>query len=174
MDEISKLLLAFVTLIVGVVLLGSIATSTIGVTAGTQVVNETQDITIAIDGGTVETDVAFNVTNAPTGWQANTVDGCPLTGIAIKNATNAALTRDTDYTFYPANGSWTLKGTTVNTSKFWENNNSYVSYTYCGDDYLNISWGRSVLSVAVGMFALGLLIVSVGLFFSLAKDYGLI
>lgn len=157
---------------VGVVLLGTISTSVLGVSSGTQVVNETQAIGIAIDAGTVETNVAFNVTNRPTGWKAET-DGCPLTGIAIKNATNTALTRDTHYTFYPTNGSWTLKGTTVNTSHFWANNNSYVSYTYCGDDYMNLGWGRSILSVAVGMFALALLAVSVGLFYSIARDYGL-
>jgi hypothetical protein len=39
---------------------------------------------------------------------------------------------------------------------------------------MNLSWGRSVLSVAVGMFALGLLVVSVGLFYSMARDYGLV
>ena len=171
MDVVNKLILAFVTLIVGVVIIGTISTSVLGVSSGTQVVNETQAIGIAIDAGTVETNVAFNVTNAPTGWK---VDDCPLTGIAIKNATNAALTRDTHYTFYPENGSWTLKGTTVNTSKFWANNNSYVSYTYCGDDYMNLSWGRSVLSVTVGLFAIGLLITSVGLFYSIARDSGLV
>jgi hypothetical protein len=174
MDVINKLLFAFVTLIVGVVLLGTISTSVLSVNSGTNVVNETQAIDAAISGGTVNTNYPFNVTYAPTGWKADATDGCPLTGIAIKNATNTALVRDTDYTFYPTNGSWTLKGTTVNTSKFWANNNSYVSYTYCGDDYMNLGWGRSVLSVGVGMFAIALLIVSVGLFFSIARDYGLV
>jgi hypothetical protein len=170
MDVVNKLLLAFVTLILGLVLIGTIATSVIGVSSGTQVINETQAIGIAMDAGTVETNVAFNVTNAPTGWKT---EDCPLTGIAIKNATNAALTRDTDYTFYPTNGSWTLKGTTVNTSKFWANNNSYVSYTYCGNDYLNSSWGRSVLNISVGMFAIALLVASVALFYSVAQEAGI-
>jgi hypothetical protein len=171
MDAINKLLLAFVALIVGVVLLGSISTLVLGVNSGTNVVNETQDITAAISAGVVNTSYGFTVTNYPSGWKS---DDCPLTSVAIKNNTNTALTANTHYTFYPTNGTWYLKGTTVNTSHFWANNNSYVSYTYCGDEYLNLGWGRSILSVAVGMFALALLAVSVGLFYSIARDYGLV
>jgi hypothetical protein len=176
MDAVNKLLYAFLTLIVGVVLLGTISTSVLNVNSGTQVINETQAIDAALAGGALSITYPFNVTHAPAlgTWQRDTADGCPLTGIAIKNATNVALTRDTHYTFWPINGSWTLKGTTVNSTHFWANNNSYVSYTYCGDDYMNLTWGRSVLSVAVGMFALGLLAVSVGLFYAVARDYGLI
>jgi hypothetical protein len=171
MDAINKLILAFVTLIVGVVLLGTISTSVLQVNDKPIVVNETQAIGAAIANGITNTSYRFTVADAPTGWK---MAECPLTNIAIVNGTNAALVKDTHYTFYPNNGTWYLKGAGTNTSKFWENNNSYVTYTYCSDDYLNVSWGRSVLSVTVGMFAIGLLIVSVGLFFSMAKDYGLI
>jgi hypothetical protein len=167
MDAINKLLMAFLTLIVGVVLLGTIAGSTASVSQLQVISNETQAIGAAISGGITNTSYRFTVTNAPTGWK---VDDCPLTDIAIVNGTNAALTRDTHYTFYPTNGTWYLKGAGTNESKFWANNNSYVTYSYCGDDYLNLSWGRSMLSVAVGLFAIALLGVSVALFFSVAKD----
>jgi hypothetical protein len=123
MDAISKLLLAFVTLIVGVVLLGSISTSVLGVNSGTNVINETQAIGAAISGGITNTSYRFTVTNYPSGWKS---DDCPLTGIAIKNGTNTALVRDTHYTFYPTNGTWYLKGATTNVTHFWANNNSYV------------------------------------------------
>jgi len=168
MDTINKLLLAFITLIIGLVLLGSVATSVGSVNSLTTVTNETQSIAGAISEGIVNTSYGFTVTNAPTDWK--TID-CPLTSVAIVNATNADVA---DYTFYANNGTWYLSGTTVNTSKFWDNNNSYVTYTYCGDNYLNLGWGRSVLGVAVGMFALAILFVSLAMFYSLAKDAGLI
>lgn len=171
---INKLIGAFVTLIVGVVLLGTIATMSSPNTQLTNIVNETHDLTSALTNGAtgiVNTTYPFTVTNYPTDWK---VDDCPLTSISIVNATDSALTRNTDYTFYPANGTFTLKGTTVNTTFFTANNNSYVSYDYCGDDYINIAWGRTAISVSIGLFAIALLIVSVALFFSVARDYGLV
>lgn len=183
MDVINKLLFAFVTLIVGIVLIGTISTSVLQVNSISNVVNETIDVSraLAANGvgtGVVNTTYPFQVTNSPTGWKT---DDCPLTSVVIRNFTNADLTSNVDFTFHPANGTWNLKGTTVNVTKLrgaggggTTGNNTYVSYSYCGDDYMNLSWGRSVLSVAVGMFALALLIVSVGLFYSIGKDYGLV
>ena len=49
-----------------------------------------------------------------------------------------------------------------------------VGYTYCGDDYMNIAWGRSILNLVAGFFALGILGVGIGLFYSIAKDAGII
>jgi hypothetical protein len=183
MDAISKLLFAFLTLIVGIVLLGTISTSVLGVNSVTNVVNETIDVSHAlaengVGTGVVNTTYPFVVAHYPTDWK---VQDCPLTSVVIRNFTNSDLTLNTDYTLYPANGTWYLKGTTVNVTKLrgaggggTTGNNTYVSYSYCGDDYMNLQWGRSVLSVAVGMFALGLLCVSVGLFFSIARDYGIV
>lgn len=171
MEAVSKLIYAFLTLIVGIVLLTTTAGQGNLITSKTVITNETQAIDAAISGGTTDVSYPFNVTNFPTGWKT---DECPLTDIAIVNATNVALVRDTHYTFYPANGSWTLKGASTNTSKFWENNNSYVTYTYCGNDYLNSGFGRTAISTSFGLFAIALMMTAVALFFSVAKDYDII
>lgn len=176
MDTLNKLIVAFVALIVGISLIGTISISANSIASAPYVINETQSLTgaLRVNGvgtGIVNTTYPFQVTHSPTGWQ---LQDCPLTGISIVNATNTALTKDTHYTFYPANGTWYLKGVTVNTTHFNANNNSYVSYTYCGDDYLSQSWGRGVMGITTGMFALGLLGVSIGLFYSIGKDFGLV
>ena len=54
------------------------------------------------------------------------------------------------------------------------NNNSLMSYTHCPDNYMNIGWGRTLINLVPGLFAIAILLASVGLFFSVAKDYGII
>jgi hypothetical protein len=118
----------------------------------------------------VNTSYPIVITNYPTGWKT---EDCQPASIDIRNATNAQLVKDTNYVFWPANGTVYLKGATTNVTFFTANNNSYISYTYCGDDYVNSSFGRSSLDVAVGMFAIAMLVVAVGMFWSIAKDAGL-
>jgi hypothetical protein len=66
----------------------------------------------------------------------------------------------------------TLENTS--TVRLTADNLTYVNYQYCPDDYINVSWGRSVIRYAVGFFAIGLLLVSVGLFYSVARDAGIV
>ncbi len=181
----SKIVLAFVTLLVGVILVGVVASETIARTDKTIISNET----ITIDAQT-----AWNVTgaggcvsnqtyehypaNGPTGWK--TTD-CPLTSVEFGNANStgsSGWTLDTDYQIDLATGNVTLLNTTkvndICSNDEGNTNTTYIDYTYCSDDYLNLSWGRTVLDLVAGFFAIAILMISVGLFYSIGKDANII
>ena len=173
-----KLIMGFVTLIIGISLLGVVATGSSDVTTKDVTQNESFVLTdmLGPDNNTeANVTVTQDVANAytSTDWQWNdgecTID---VTLLAMINATPA--TEGTDFNV-TANGAVALMNTT-----FWSLgdidtnlNVTMISYTYCGDDYMSLGWGRSIISLIPGFFAIALLMVSVALFYSVAKDTGL-
>ena len=182
MNMVSKLVLAFVVLMVGVSLIGTVAHQTNTAVDKTLVRNETFDIEPALlqDGcgaGSINITYPFTIANAPSGWKAN--GGCPIASAVVRNQTNVEVTVSTDYLFFTENGTFYLKNSTGYVGDDCldsgdETNVTAVDYTYCADGYMNIAWGRSILSLVAGFFALALLGVSVSLFYSVAKDAGII
>jgi len=164
-----KLVLAFVTLLLGVVLITSIATQGLAVTDKKVISNEVEAFTPTAEGGINTTEV-HTVTNAPTGWK---VDDCPLTSVTIGNASDD-FTLTTDYTLTASAGTFLLLNTAVVNGSIGADNNTYVDYTYCGDDYMNIGWGRTMINLVAGFFALAILGAAIGLFYSVGKDTGII
>lgn len=166
----SKLVLAFVTLIIGAVLIGSIATNGLAVTDKKSVSDEAIDISTARDAnGDINTSVTFTITsdNVPLSWQAA---DCPLSSIVYGNS-STDYTVTTDYTFATTTGVLTL----VNSTAVIEGGNStLIDYIHCGDDYMNLSWGRTLINLIAGFFAIAILLVSVGLFYDVAKDNNII
>jgi len=176
-NSITKLILGFLVLIVGLALIGSVATETNAVTeklsVSAEVIDISSDKTVAgaCPMGVNGTN-ALAITNAPTGWKTS---DCPISGFTMYNQTGVTATTVTDYVFYPANGTIMLKNTTLWSSLCTATSNTTtVAYTYCDDDYINIAWGRTVLNLVSGFFALALLMVSVALFYSVGKDTGII
>ena len=179
LSNIQKLMLAFVTLILGIVLVGVIATQSLAVTAKTIVYDESDALATA--GCIVAADVSVNeslsacnitVTNVPTGWKAT---DCPLTSVTVFNTsagTYSALTEGTDYNLVAPTGIIQMLNTTDTDEG--DVNTTYTNYVYCGDDYMNIGWGRSIINLVGGFFAIALLLVSVGLFYDVAKESGII
>ena len=170
----SKLILAFVTLILGAVLIGVVSSNALGVTATTHVYNESDDLTTCLAlsaGGGWEVNESnpncnITVTNAPTGWkQAD----CPLTTVSVYNSTGDLLTAATDYNLYASTGIIQMLDTDA--TENLTSNATFNYYSYCGDDYMNLSWGRSLLNLIGGFFALALLGISIGLFYSVGKDF---
>lgn len=172
-----KLIMAFVTLVIGIALIGVITTETGGVTSQDATLNETIDLTdyksgmINVSG--INTTLVLDLDNAYTtsNWQYD--DGqctVAVTSYAMDNATEA--TAGTDYNI-TANG-----GLALFDSGFWHtesaSNTTYITYTACQDDYMTLGWGRSILNIVPGFFAIALLMVSLGLFYSIAKDTGII
>lgn len=172
-ESSSKLILAFVTLLIGVALIGSIASEALGKTDKINIADEATNLSVSCyDGDQVDetnADCNITVTYAPTGWKS---DDCPLTNVVVTNYTGTELTEDTDYVIFDSTGIIQMLNTTETEST---NMGDYVlyDYTYCGDDYMNLSWGRTALLLVGGFFALGLLLTSVGLFYSVAKDNGI-
>ena len=174
LSTIQKLLLAFITLIIGLVLVGSIAVSTDDMTSYASTTGESHALNT--NGTQLNTSImvggAYTVTNRPTGWKA---ESCPLTAFSLSNTSGSVLTVDTDYRVYLANGTFTLVSpiTAEATLALYPTNTSNVAYQYCGDDYMQ-GWGGTILDLIPGFFALAILIFSVGMFYSIAKDTGIV
>ena len=169
MEIQGKLILAFVTLLLGVILVGTIATEGLLRTDKLNIDDEAVDITsLRIDNNNINESLTVAVTNAPTSWKS---EDCPLTNVVYGNASED-FTVTTDYTIDAATGSLTVKNTstTVNSVP----NATYIDYNYCNDDYLNLGWGRTLINLVAGFFAIAILLVSVGLFYSVAKDANII
>jgi len=173
-----KLLLAFVTLILGAVLVGVIATNALAVTAKTSIYDESSNLATSCIVGAAqqvnESDSACNITatNVPSGWKE--ID-CPLTSVTVENTsagTYTALAEGTDYNLFASTGIVQMLNTTDTDAGDF--NTTYVNYVYCQDNYLNLGWGRTITNLVAGFFAIALLMISVGLFFDVAKDTGLI
>lgn len=169
-----KLVLAFVTLILGVVLIGSVATQSLAVTDKKNAVAETYDLTTrgCYQGewvnGTSDADCNITVTYAPTSWKQQ---DCPLTSVAAKNSTGTVLTLNTDYKLFDTIGIVQMLNTTA--TKNTSLGSVLLDYTYCRDDYMNSSFGRTGINLVSGMFGLALLLTAVGLFYSIVKEEGM-
>lgn len=170
----SKLILGFVILLLGAALIGTIATQGLGITEKTRTSNEVHTFAAGISGS-VNPATTYRVTNYPTGWKLVGSDACPLTSVVLTNSTGTPVwTLNTDYLLYAQNGSYKLLNTSQTTKIMHTDNKTYVSYTWCGDDYLNLSWGRTGIDLVAGLFAIALLLSAVGLFYSVAKDTGML
>lgn len=171
--SVSKLILAFVTLLLGVVLIGTVATNALAVTDKTTVTDESWNLaTACIVGNQVnesDADCNITVTNAPTGWKSN---DCPLASVVVTNSTPYTFTLDTDYYLFTSTGIVQMLNTT--STRAGHANTTLVDYKYCGDNYLNSSFGRTGVNLVPGFFGLALLLTSVGLFYNVAKEEGII
>lgn len=168
---IQKLMFAFVTLIIGLVLIGSISTSTTGVTSlirtSSEVHNVASPITLGRSIGSINETITYTLTNAPTGWK--TTD-CPITGFALTNLSGTSFTT----VLNAAAGTYTITNSTAALAALpVETNNTYATYLYCPDDYVS-SWGGTILDLIPGFFALAILIFSVGMFYSVARETGIL
>jgi|TARA_Y100000034_G_scaffold19770_1_gene22423 hypothetical protein len=170
-----KLIAAFVALILGAVLIGSISTNTLDVTQRLTVTNETVNYNSVLTGAGTVNGSAPNVTvasaNVPTGYE---VQDCNLESFTALNGSGTALVSGTDYNIDLTNGQIGLINTTSTQTTGNVGNDTLVSYTHCPNDYINVGWGRNILLLAPGFFALAILGIGIGLFYSLGKDHGII
>ena len=166
-DNTGKLVAAFVMIILGVVLISVIA-DTSSLVTDTLNVNETLTVGTYGAKSTLNTTDEIQLANAPTGWKQAE---CPITSLVIYNNTGVKLTLTTDYTFTASNGSILFVNTSVINHTFSGSNDTNVGYTYCADGYLTQAWSRSILDLVAGFFALGILGIGVGIFYSVARDY---
>lgn len=161
----SKLILAFVALIIAAVLIPQIATQGNLVTekkwSGTETFTEVRGA-----GGVVNGNHNFTIANPPTGWKQ---EDCTIGDFVLKNVSGYTMTDGTDYTFNQKYGNFTIKST-IPTNMSSLSNTTTATYTYCGDDYTNLNWGRTAINTTMGLYAIGAFLISVGLFYSVYKD----
>ncbi len=171
--NINLLIAGFVFLIVGIVLLSPVASNTNDVIDKDVVSDETTNLSVScyVAGEVNESVSACNltITNAPSGWK---VAECPLTSVTATNATGTALTLATDYNFFES-GSIIQMLNTTDTNATGLGEDVILGYTFCPDDYLNSTWGRSVLATVPGFFALALLGVALWMFYAVFRNVGL-
>ena len=169
-----KLVLAFVTLLLGVILIGTVAQGALDRTTKAIVTDEAASLTSCYTGD-LQVDESsancnFTVTNAPTGWiQTENLD---LENVVVDNGTGTPLTVTTDYNLFADTGIIQFKNTTATDDSV--GNATTFSYEYYRSDYMNLTWGRTLLQLISGFFAIALVGIAVGLFYSVAKDFGII
>ena len=174
-NNVAKIVVGFFMIILGIVLIATVANSSDAVTSQISAVNETIDIGPARNETEydINSSVTITITNPPTGWR---IADCKITGVAMRNNASTALVRNTDYNFTDTTGEIWFMNTTnvVQRGGGLETNVTSIDYTYCPLTYVNIAWGRSVLHLVAGFFALAILGLGLGLFYSVAKDAGII
>lgn len=176
------LITAFVALIIGISLIGVVATQEQGYTTKTGILNESQTTTCIASGtiGSVNYTTSYQITNEPTTWMTDSSDNtCYTTMVELRAGNGTVLVEDTDYTFTDRWGNFTLINTLATNSSICgstvaASNKTMIDYDYCGTDYLVQSWQRSVLDLVPGFFGLALLLISVGLFYNIARREGIL
>ena len=167
----SMLISAFLALIIGVSLVGVIATEGNTMTNTITITDEEVSIIPAIlADGVINTSTELTIANAPSGWRTT---GCPITSFVLGNASED-YTLTTDYTFTAASGVITLKDTAEVNYTVFADNITLVDYAYCDDTYLTQGWNRTIIDLVPGFFALALMGIGVGLFYSVMRNEGII
>jgi hypothetical protein len=167
-----------VAVLIGIVLVQIIAETTAPVTTKA-VTTDTLNIAGARNNGllSINASKGYNASDiltypASTSWKTDYAD-CAITSIRMKNQTGGILTDGVDYNWVDdgsrARGSLSLVNTlNLNTSL---SNTTTITYDYCTEDYLAEGWGRTVLNMVPGFFALAILIgVAFVIFWILKKE----
>ena len=143
----------FLTIVVGVALLGSIADRGSVITNDIDIQNETLNINEIFNGTDVNTTMTFSLAN--TNWTTGSVSIAENT---------SALTVNTDY--YLNTVAYTINFT--NTSAVWRINqssnltgNAPVNYSYYHGDYIDNTPSRTLMGLIPLFFVIGILLMIV-------------
>jgi hypothetical protein len=128
--------------------------------------NSNWNFTYTVTYKNIDSSVKISIAQAPTGWKA---ESCPINTIVLTNGTTVII-QDTDYTYSSAAQ---IKLLPTLTNNYTTGTTYTASYAYCPNSYV-IGWGGTVLDLVPGFFALAILIFSVGMFYSLARDAGIL
>lgn len=165
-NVLGKIILGAVLVILGAVIIGVIADMTNEKTTQSPIDNELVTITGArLVNADINGTYPFTIANAPTGWRASNSD-CNINKYALTNGT-FTYTVTTDYTLSTAGVLYLVNSTNMRKNP---TNLTYVSYRYCGNEYVNSSWARSVLNMTGGFIAIMLLAAAVGIFYSVYQQ----
>lgn len=173
-NNIAILITAFAAIIIGLGLLGSVATEVEAKTSLSAIQNETISITPNCTG-------ACGIASAYAAPQTITLSkasyaltDCPISSFVIyDNGTGPASTRYVDYNLSAGIGVITLYNFTEEIKVDTRTNTTNASYAYCGEGYVSSGFGQTTLKLVVGFFALGLMAVGVALMFYVFKNEGI-
>jgi hypothetical protein len=163
-----------VALLLGSIVIQIISEQTTAKTKLTAVVYEPINIAPARSGELWAMNNSYNLTivNYPQGWRLSESDCSSITNYVFYNQSKVALTIGTHYGFSPTTGQFYYLNGTAPAVNATATNTTYVSYSYCPNDYLNSGWGRAVANNTVGFFSLAILISAAFVIFFILKKEG--
>jgi len=188
MESTNKLIMAFVSLIIGVILLNVAAGQALTVTESTafgyangpEIVRWGPDNNVndtfrwyLNNTGAVATSVDENVEVGCGG--IDTANTYMFNGTAAVPGTNMGLAGAGNWTITCSSTFGQTYITYVNSTGMVDNigNTTAFYVKYYPMSYLEDGWNRTILNMTPGFFALGILAVSLALFYSVARDYGI-
>lgn len=177
-----KLVAAFILLLIGVILVSTISTSVLTTTALSTVTDTFSLAPARLAGGAVNNTYPFKLSGFGdyredyTECSSGTLITSGATVVA-KNSSGATLTMngcDAGGEYYFVEG--------INEINFCNNKNvnqsnsntTTITHPYCGSNYNITSWGRTATNLTVGLMAIAVFLGSVGFFYSVGKDTGII
>lgn len=171
---ITILVTGFVGLLLTVALLTTIADQT-NTTTSLTTVTDTFNLKDARTGLKVNNTYPFTLTHFDS-WRGE-VSGCNPTSLVlaskllVKNQSGGVLTEgDCNTGGYSVtdgtNEIYFCNNANVNVSA---SNTTTVTYQYCADGYLTSDWGRTMLNLSSGLFAVAILVLVVALVYLLYK-----
>ena len=183
MDQRNTALLitGFVVILIGAVLIGTVASEEQDLTTKDRINNESHTFycvnSSAVNAsGVLGVNVTYSVTEAPlnTWKQAD----CPLTNFVLQAVNGTTLTLNTDYNVDLSIGNYSLISdaplTMDEMCDAGEANTTHASYTHCPDNYLNSSFGRTMLDIVPGFFAIAILGIGIGLVYKVMRNEGIL
>jgi len=175
------LIIGFIAILIGVILIGVIASETVKYT---KLSRQSDSLAVVrIESNSINTTTPYTLTKGTvTGtWKAE--DGtCSIPTLSVYNGTVAAVNLLTvgdtgcstgDYNYTADSGILRLCNSTAwnaGTSP----NTSVVEYSYCPNTYVSSSWGRVIMNTVPGFFAVGLLVFGAFLIFKVLKEEGIV
>ena len=180
MKSVSILIAAFIAVLVGIMLIGSVASETYGHTGrGTSVIDERLNVSSSYNGNSGFMNQTIMRTLSNNGVQCSSGDGRWVSGsVVITNSSGTVLTSG-NYTVSYSNNTIAFKNTSTTDpvtygSSFFGGNITLIDYVYQPADYVCEGWQRTVLNLVPGFFGLAILAVGVGLFYKVAQEEGII
>ena len=184
MKSMPILIAAFVAVIVGVMLIGSIATETYGKTGrGSYVADESLNLSTSYNGASGFMNQTIMRTLANKGVQCYNGDGKWVSGsVYITNSSGTVLTSG-NYTVDYSNQTIVFKNTSTTDpvsyavivgAPFFKGNITLIDYAYYPSDYMCEGWQRTVLNMVPGFFGIAILAIGIGMFYKVAQEEGII
>jgi hypothetical protein len=181
METTNKIILGAISILIAVILITIVADQMSSNVSVTEVLNKSVDLSSAKINGKltsvnqaifIAVPEAYNTTADPKRqWKIDTSD-CGFTLEAARNATagtDGTLLVNTDINM-SSKGYIALTNTTRTGNATATDNLTYIDYTYCSDNYVASSWGRAVMKVALGLIAVLILAMGIGLLYQVYEE----
>lgn len=180
-DAITQFIGAFVVIMLGVIITGIVATNALSATALTTT-TDTQTLTEArLGGGALNETYYFTLSkDARIGtFRYDDSANCGVSTLTLKTSNGTLLTEgatcgsNKDYV-YTDNVNLNFCNSLGTNASASYTNTTTATYSSCPDTFVTGSFGRTAINLIPGFFGIAVMLVGVGLFYSVAKREGLI